>query len=403
MEEKLAMGTKCIHANQHHDQYGAVIQPIYQTSTFRFASAEQGGRRFAGKEDGFMYTRLGNPSISSLEKKVAILEGGEEAEGACVSSGMAAISSTLLTILRSGDHVVSDKCLYGCTLSLFEEQLPRFGIEVTFVDTSVPEAVAKALKPNTKVVYFETPSNPTMKIIEIERVAREAHNYNTPDGHRVLVIIDNTFSSPIITRGLDLGADVVVHSMTKYINGHTDVVGGVIVSRDKELIKKIKGNGIKDITGAVLSPHDAFLVSRGLFTLDLRIRKSAENAMKVAEFLHSHPSVEHVYYPGLADHPGHDIAEKQMALFGSMITFELKGGFDAGLKLLNSIHLMVLAVSLGGCESLIQHPASMTHACVPKKDREAAGITDGMIRLSVGIEDANDLIEDLKQALDLLI
>lgn len=397
------MATQCIHALETKDQYGAVIQPIYQTSTFRFENAEQGGRRFAGKEDGFMYTRLGNPSISTLEKKVAILEGGEEAEGACVSSGMAAISSTLLTILSSGDHIVSDSCLYGCTHSLFEEQFPRFGIEVTFIDTSIPGEVAKNLKPNTKVVYFETPSNPTMKIIEIERVAKEAHTYNTPDGHKVLVVIDNTFCSPIITRGLDLGADVIVQSMTKYINGHTDVVSGVVVSRDKQLISKIKGNGIKDITGAVLSPHDAFLVARGLLTLELRIRKSAENAMKIAEFLHSHPAVDHVYYPGLADHPGHDIAEKQMKLFGSMITFELKGGFEAGLKLLNNIHLMVLAVSLGGCESLIQHPASMTHACVPKEERESSGISDGMIRLSVGIESSDDLIADMKQALDLLI
>ena len=396
----LNIATKCIHANEQHDQFGAVIPPIYQTSTFKFENAQQGGRRFAGEEDGFMYTRLGNPSICALEGKIAALESGDDAEAACVSSGMAA---TLLTILSAGDHIVSDSCLYGCTHSLFEEQFPRFGIEVDFIDTSIPGAVAKAMKPNTKVVYFETPSNPTMKIIEIERVVREAHTYNTPDGHDVYVIIDNTFCSPIITRGLDHGADVIVQSMTKYINGHTDVVGGSICSRNKALIRKIKGNGIKDITGAVLSPHDAFLVQRGLLTLDLRVRKAAENAMKMAEFLKSHPAVDKVYYPGLIDHPGHDIAEKQMALYGSMITFELKGGFEAGLKLLNNIHLMVLAVSLGGCESLIQHPASMTHACIPKEEREAAGMTDGMIRLSVGIESPDDLIQDMKQALDLLL
>ncbi|KAK8857955.1 hypothetical protein M9Y10_013054 [Tritrichomonas musculus] len=402
MEEHLSMASQCIHANSHNDQFGAVIPPIYQTSTFRFANAEQGGARFAGKEDGFMYTRLGNPTISCLEGKVAFLEGGPEAECACVSSGMAAISGTLLTILNTGDHMVADACLYGCTHSLFEEQFSRFGIEVDFIDTSIPGEVAKTLKPNTKVVYFETPSNPTMKIIDIERVAKEAHTYKTNDGHEIFVIIDNTFSSPIITHGLDHGADIIVQSMTKYVNGHTDVVSGAVVSRRKDIIQKIKANGVKDITGAVLSPHDAFLVCRGLLTLDLRVRKAAENAMQVAHFLKDHPSVEKVYYPGFETHPGHDIAKKQMNLFGSMITFELKGGFEAGKKLLNNLKLLVLAVSLGGCESLIQHPASMTHACVPKDERDKSGITDGMIRLSVGVEAPEDIIADLRQSLDKL-
>ncbi|OHT16919.1 Chain A, Methionine Gamma-Lyase [Tritrichomonas foetus] len=393
--EMLSIETQVIHANPQKDQFGAVVPPVYQTSTFVFDSAEQGGRRFAGEESGYIYTRLGNPTTCNLEGKLAQLEGCESA--ACTSSGMGAIASTVLTVLKTGDHLISDDTLYGCTHSLFEHQLRKFGIEVDFIDTSIPGNVKKHLKPNTRVVYFETPANPTMKIVDIQQVSTEAHSQEN-----VLVIVDNTFSSPIITRPVEFGADIVVHSMTKYINGHTDVVGGVICGKSK-IINQIKMEGIKDITGSVLSPHDAFLVIRGLMTLDLRVKKASENAMKMAEFLENHPAIDHVYYPGLESHKGYEIAKKQMTSFGSMITFELKGGIEAGKKLLNNLKLMVLAVSLGGCETLIQHPASMTHACVPKDEREAAGITDGMIRLSVGIESPDDLIADIKQALDLLL
>ena len=394
-EAMFNMETKVIHSNEHKDQFGAVVMPIYQTSTFVFDSAEQGGKRFAGEESGYIYTRLGNPTVSSLEGRLACLEGAEAC--ACMSSGMGAISSTVLTLLQSGDHMISDDTLYGCTHSLFEHQLRKFGVEVDFIDCSKPGEVKKHMKPNTRIVYFETPANPTLKIIDIKRVVQEAKTQKD-----VYVIVDNTFNSPVITRPLTLGADIVVHSMTKYINGHTDVVGGCVCST-KEIISRIRMEGVKDITGSVLSPHDAFLVARGLMTLDLRIKKASANAMVMAEFLESHPAVSKVYYPGLENHEGHDIAKKQMCTFGSMITFELKGGYEAGKKLLNSLHLIVLAVSLGGCESLIQHPASMTHACVPKEERLAAGITDGMIRLSVGIEGCDDLIGDMKQALDRLL
>ena len=394
-DDNLGVETQCIHANHIKDQFGAVIPPIYQTSTFVFNSAEQGGKRFAGEESGFVYSRLGNPTIAHLEGKLAVLEHSEAA--ACTSSGMGAISATLFTLLKCGDHVIADDTLYGCTHCLMEHQFPRFGIKVDFIDCSKPEAVKNAMKANTKVVYFETPANPTLKIIDIADVSRQAHSQEG-----VLVIVDNTFSSPINTRPIDYGADVVVHSMSKYLNGHSDVLAGAVCSTH-EIISLIKNVGVKDITGSVLSPHDGFLVIRGLMTLDLRVRKAAENAMKIAEFLEGHPAVSHVYYPGLKSHKGHEIAKKQMETFGSMITFEVKGGYSAGTKMLNHLDIISLAVSLGGCESLIQHPASMTHSCVPKKEREASGITDGMIRLSVGIESVEDLIYELKEALDLLL
>ena len=383
--------TLVIHANPQKDQYGAIIMPIYQTSTFVFDNCDQGGNRFAGKEPGFMYTRIGNPSIVALEGKVAALEHAEDC--AAAASGMGAIAATLWTILKAGDHMISDDCLYGCTHELFEKQFTKFGVDVEFMDTSDTENVKKHMKPNTRVIYFETPANPTMKMIDIQKIAEVAHSQEG-----VLCIVDNTFASPILCNPLDLGVDIVVHSGTKYINGHTDVVCGFSCG-PKSIISKVKAEGIKDITGSVVSPHDAFLIMRGLMTLDLRVKKAAENAMKVARMLHDHPAVKKVYYPGLEDHPGHEIAAKQMKMFGSMISFDVDG-FEKAKAILDRCKLVSLAVSLGGCESLIQHPASMTHAGVPKEEREAAGLTDNLIRLSVGIEDVDDIIADLKQALD---
>ena len=383
--------TLAIHANPQKDQYGAIIPPIYQTSTFVFDNCDQGGNRFAGKESGFMYTRLGNPTIAALEGKIAILEHAEAC--AAAASGMGAIASTVWTILKAGDHMISDECLYGCTHGLFQEQLTKFGVEVDFIDTSIPGNIKKHLKPNTKLVYFETPANPTMKMIDIKLAAEEGHSQEG-----VMVVCDNTFCSPIVCNPIDFGVDCVVHSGTKYINGHTDVVCGFSCGK-KAFIDKVKMEGIKDITGAVLSPHDAYLILRGTMTLDLRVKRAAENAMKVAKFLHEHPAVKRVYYPGLEDHPGHDIAAKQMRAFGSMISFDVDG-LEKAKCILDHCRLVALAVSLGGCESLIQHPASMTHAGVPKEEREAAGLTDNLIRLSVGIEDVDDIIADLKQALD---
>jgi len=398
MEDHLSdagMSTRCIHARQHKDQYGSVMPPIYQTSTFAFDSCDQGLRRFAGEESGYVYTRLGNPTTCACEERIANLEHAEAA--ALTSSGMGAISASLWTLLQSGDHVIADNCLYGCTHSLFQHGFKKFGVSVTFLNTAEPGAVAAAMQPNTRVVYFETPANPTMKIVDIRRVCEEAHSHDN-----VYVIADNTFSSPVITQPLDLGCDIVLHSVTKYLNGHSDVLAGVICSSAK-IINKIKMEGIKDMTGCVLSPHDAFLIMRGLMTLQIRMTHACRNAMQVAEFFEAHPAVEKVHYPGLKSHPGHDTAKRQMRDFGAMISFELYAGLEGGRKMLNNLKVATLAVSLGGCETLIQHPASMTHACVPKEERLEAGITDGMVRLSVGIEDVDDIILDLKQALDRLV
>ena len=389
-----SLTTQCIHANAHHDQYGAVIMPIYQTSTFQCDSAEEGGKRFQGAPNTYTYSRFGNPTVACLEGKIAVLEHAE----ACVAfgSGMAAITTVFWTLLNSGDHVIADETLYGCTLCFLKRHCPRFKIDVTFTDTSKPGAVRDALRPNTRLVYFESPANPTLKIVDIERLCAEAHSQEG-----VLVATDNTFSSPVVTNPILLGVDIVINSATKYLNGHSDVLAGMVCSK-KEIVEKLRCEGLKDLSGAVLSPHDAYLIIRGLMTLEMRVTRACENAMRVAEFLEGHPAVDHVFYPGLQSHAGHDVAKKQMKMFGSMITFELKGGLTAGKKFLNNLHLMTLAVSLGGCESLIQHPASMTHACCKEDDRHKAGITDGMVRLSVGIEGCEDIIQDLKQSLDLL-
>ena len=391
----MEVASKCVHSGQVKDQYGAAITPIYQTSTFVFDNCNQGGARFAGKESGYIYTRLGNPTTTSLEQRVAALEGAEAC--AATSSGMGAISATIWTLLQAGGHLIADECLYGCTHSYFEHGLTKYGVEVDFINTAIPGEIKKHLKPNTKVVYFETPANPTMKIVDIERAVEEAHSQEG-----VTVVVDNTFCSPICQRPLEHGVDIVVHSATKYINGHSDVVAGLVCGKT-DVINRIKMEGIKDFTGAVISPHDAWLISRGCMTLNIRVKQECQNAEKVAYFLREHPAVKNVLWPGFEDHPGHDIAKKQMNYYGSMMSFELKGGLEAGKKLLDNLHVITLAVSLGGCESLIQHPASMTHACVPKEEREAAGLTDGMIRLSVGIEDEKDLIADLKQSLDKLL
>lgn len=388
--------TLTVHGVHSKNPHGALAAPIYQTSTFVFESAEQGGRRFAGEEEGYIYTRLGNPTTSMLEEKVALLEKGEAC--AAFASGMGAISGALLTLLESGDHIVADKTLYGCTFSLMNHGLRKFGVEVDFVDCSNLEEVAAALRENTKIVYLETPANPNLKIIDIEEVAKLAHEKN----ENCYVIVDNTFSTPYITNPLELGANIVVHSATKYLNGHGDVIAGFVIS-DRETINRVKGEGLKDFTGAALSPFDAFLILRGLKTLKVRMDIHCENAMKIAHFLKEHSAVEKVYFPGLKDHPDYAIAEKQMKKFGAVMAFEVKGGLEAGKKLLNSLKLCVLAVSLGDAETLIQHPASMTHSAYDRAEREKAGITDGLIRLSVGIEEADDIIADLKQALDSII
>ncbi|AGM24086.1 methionine gamma-lyase [Fusobacterium animalis] len=390
--KKLGLGTTAIHAGTLKNLYGTLAMPIYQTSTFIFDSAEQGGRRFALEEAGYIYTRLGNPTTTVLENKIAALEEGEA--GIAMSSGMGAISSTLWTVLKAGDHVVTDKTLYGCTFALMNHGLTKFGVEVTFVDTSNLDEVKKAMKENTRVVYLETPANPNLKIVDLEGVCKVAHtNPNT------LVIVDNTFATPYMQKPLKLGVDVVVHSATKYLNGHGDVIAGLVVT-NKELADQIRFVGLKDMTGAVLGPQEAYYIIRGLKTFEIRMERHCKNARTIADFLNKHPKVEKVYYPGLESHPGYEIAKKQMKDFGAMISFELKGGFEAGKTLLNNLKLCSLAVSLGDTETLIQHPASMTHSPYTKEEREAAGITDGLVRLSVGLENVEDIIADLEQGLE---
>ena len=390
--KKCGLGTTAIHAGTLKNLYGTLAMPIYQTSTFIFDSAEQGGRRFALEEAGYIYTRLGNPTTTVLEDKIAALEEGEAA--VATSSGMGAISSTLWTVLKAGDHIVTDKTLYGCTFALMCHGLTRFGIDVTFVDTSNLDEVKNAMKENTRVVYLETPANPNLKIVDIEALAKIAHT-----NHNTLVIVDNTFATPYMQKPLTLGADVVVHSVTKYINGHGDVIAGLVIT-NKALADQIRFVGLKDMTGAVLGPQDAYYIIRGMKTFEIRMERHCKNARKVVEFLNNHPKIERVYYPGLETHPGYEIAKKQMKDFGAMISFELKGGFEAGKTLLNSLKLCSLAVSLGDTETLIQHPASMTHSPYTKEEREAAGITDGLVRLSVGLENVEDIIADLEQGLE---
>lgn len=393
LHENCGFGTKSIHAGNVKDaQYGALTTPIYQTSTFVFDSCEQGGRRFAGQEAGYIYTRLGNPTVSVLESKVAALEGGE----ACVAaaSGMGAISSCLWTIAGAGKHIIADGTLYGCTFALLNHGMTRYGVEVDFIDTSDLEAVKAHLKPNTCAVYLETPANPNLKITDIAAVAEIAHAYNKD----IKVVCDNTFASPALQNPLKLGADVVVHSATKYLNGHGDVIAGFVVG-SADFIQEVRFFGLKDMTGAVMDPFAAFLILRGLKTLEVRMQKHCANAKAVAAFLDKHPKVEKVYYPGLESHVGHEIAAKQMSDFGGMLSFEVKGGKAAGMKLVNAVKMITVAVSLGDAETLIEHAASMTHSTYTAEELEASGIAAGLIRLSVGLENAEDIIADLEQAL----
>lgn len=379
-----------IHAGKKHDRMtGAHVTPIYQTSTFVFDDAEQGGRRFSGTESGYMYTRLGNPNMTELEERMAALEKGED--GVSTGSGMAAISTALLAMLKQGDHVVAHKSIYGCTFGLLNEMLPEYGIKTTFVNALQIDAVQEAMQQNTKVVYLETPANPTMEVIDLHGIAEVAHK------HGAYLVVDNTFMTPYLQRPLELGADVVVHSATKYLGGHGDLVAGVIVG-PKSLTSLMKKPYLKDL-GGVPSPFDTWLLARGIKTLGIRMERHCENAMQVARFLEKSSKVDKVYYPGLPSHPQHEFAKKQMKGFGGMISFELKGGLAAGQILMNNLKMISLAVSLGSVDSLIQHPASMTHAAIPREERLVAGITDGLVRLSVGIEDIGDIIEDLEQAL----
>ena len=387
---KSGFATRAVHVGAEKNMYGTLAAPIYQTSTFIFENAEQGGRRFALEEEGYIYTRLGNPTCNAVEQKVASLEGAE----ACVSasSGMGAITSAIWVCVQAGDHIVAGKTLYGCTYAFMEHGLKRYGVEVSFVDMRDPKEVEKAMRPNTKLVYVETPANPNMHVADIEAIAEIAHRH---EGCRLMV--DNTFCTPYLCRPLEHGADMVVHSATKFLNGHGDVIAGFVVGT-KEYIDQVRLLGIKDLTGSVLGPFEAFLINRGLKTLHVRMDRHCENAQKVAEYLEKHPKVESIAYPGLKSFPQYDLAKKYMKKPGSMIAFEVKGGLEAGRNLINNVHLCSLAVSLGDTETLIEHPASMTHSPYTPEERAASNIPEGLVRISIGLEDAEDIIADLEKA-----
>lgn len=388
--KKLDFSSKLIHAGGVEDSLGSAVVPIYQTSTFKFRSADHGAQCFSGESDGYIYTRLGNPTIRALEQAIATLEGGFG--GIATSSGMGAVSTVYMSYLAQGDHMVSHDSLYGLSRMIMETLFSRFGIEYSYIDATNADNIRSALRPNTRLIYLETPSNPTMGITDIAAVAELVK------GKDIKICVDNTFCSPYLQNPLALGADIVLHSMTKFINGHADVVAGMIVAKTREDYQKMRPVMIS--VGFNMDPHQAFLVHRGLKTLALRLDRAQQNAMKVARFLEKHPKVEWIKYPGLSTHPQYELARRQMRGPGSMISFELKGGLNAGKILMDNVKLALLAVSLGGVETLIQHPASMTHSKMSRESRELAGITNGLVRLSVGIEDAGDIIADLKQALN---
>lgn len=387
--ENLGFLTRQVHAGQFHDPFGSATVPIYQTSTFKFKNADHGAACFSGESDGYIYTRLGNPTIGALEKSVANLEGGFA--GIATSSGMAAITTVYLALLGKGKHIVSHNSLYGPARGVMETIFSRFGVEYSYVDTTDVENVRRALRPETTMIYTETPANPTIGLTDLKSLAEVAHKAGVP------LVVDNTFCSPYLQRPIELGADIVVHSMTKFINGHADIVAGMIISASEKYHKLLKP--VMTNMGCNMDPHQAYMVHRGLKTLGLRIDKAQESAIKIAEYLEKHPKVSWVRYPGLKSHPQFELARKQMYGPGSMMSFELKGGFEAGKKLMDNVQLILLAVSLGGVESLIQHPASMTHSKISHDKKIEAGITDGLVRFAVGIENVEDIIADLEQAL----
>lgn len=388
--KKLNIESKCVHAGIGEYEHGAVVPPIYQTSTFKFESADHGGSLFAGKEKGYIYSRMLNPTVEAMEDAVAELELGYKGLGC--ASGMAAINTVFTALLQAGDHLICSKSVYGPTNTLLSTVLSKFNIETSFVNTSDIEKVENKIKENTKVIYIETPGNPTLEMTDLKKVSELAHKNNA------IVVVDNTFMSPILQRPIEFGVDVVVHSMTKFLNGHADVVAGIIVVKDDETYLAFRK--VLNQLGGVIDPFNAFLVHRGLKTLAIRMKKHTENSIVIAEFLENHDKVDWVRYPGLKSFPNYELAQQQHDAPGGMISFELKGGIEAGKKVMNSVNLCQLAVSLGGVESLIQHPASMTHLTMGKDARESAGITDGLVRLSVGIEFVDDILNDIKEALD---
>ncbi len=399
-----SLDTQAVHAGEYVNDTRGHVGPIFQTSTFVFSDAAEGRDLFAQEKSGYIYTRLGNPTVNLMERKVAALEGrglklkaqdkGEDVEVFCraFASGMSAISSIAFTALSAGDHLLADTILYGCTNDLFDNLLPRFGIGVDFVDCSDLKALEQALAehPNTKMVFLETPGNPTMKLCDIAAVAELCHD-------RALLVVDNTFATPILQRPLELGADIVMHSGTKYLSGHGNVISGLAIGTDPEFFKKM--HSLQIDTGGVPSPFDSWLLNTGLKTLPLRMKRHCDNAMEVANFLDHRKGISRVLYPACESFPQKELAQKQMDGYGGVIAFEVEGGYERAQVVLNSTRLFSLAVSLGCVDSLIEHPYTMTHAVVPDEVKEMHQITPGLIRIAVGIEDATDLIDDLDRAL----
>ena len=394
--ENMGFSTNQIHAARPEPVGAAPLAtPIYQTSTYIFANTQQGAARFALEEPGYIYTRLHNPNSDEAAARIAMLESAEA--GMLTASGMGAITATLWTLLKSGDHIVADQTLYGCTYALFSEGMPRFGVETTFVDFVNIEAIKAAIRPETKIVYFETATNPDLKVVDIAAIAEAVHGINP----EIQVMVDNTFASPYLVQPIRLGADIVIHSVTKYLNGHGDVITGAIVGSAK-LIGDITVCGLKYMTGACAAPFEGFLITRGMKTLDIRMDRHSANALKIARFLESHPAVTKVNYPGLESHPQHEIAKKeyQHGGFGGILSFELRCDRERTSEFVNNLKLCTLAVSLGDAITLIEHPASMTHNTYTIEELKEIGISESLLRLSVGLEDADDLIADLKAELD---
>ena len=392
----LGFSTRAIHHGYNPlENNGALIAPIYLTSTFAFPTAEYGAGCFAGEEQGHFYTRISNPTLALLESRMAALESGEAA--VAFSSGMGAIAATFWTLLRPADEIIVSRTLYGCTFALLHHGIGEFGIKVLHVDMSNLADVEAAITPATRMIYFETPANPNMQLVDIAAISAIAHKHDN-----ITVVIDNTYCTPYLQRPLEMGADVVVHSATKYLSGHSDITAGVVVAR-QTVADKIRLQGLKDLTGAVLSPQDAYLLMRGLKTLALRMDRHCSSALAIAQFLEDHPAVESVTYPGLPSFPQYALATRQMKMPGGMIAFELKGGLDAGRRFMNALSLFSRAVSLGGAESLAQHPASMTHSTYTREERALHDISEGLVRLAVGLEDLDDLLADITQALKTLM
>ncbi|AYF48310.1 methionine gamma-lyase [Pseudomonas fluorescens] len=379
------------HGYDPKDHHGALVPPIYLSATFAFPTVEYGAACFAGEANGHFYTRISNPTLALLEARMASLENGEAA--VAFSSGMGAIAATFWTLLRPGDEVIVGQTVYGCTFALLHHGIGEFGIKVRHVDLTDLAALQAAISPATRMIYCETPANPNLQLVDITAVAALAHQHGD-----ITVVVDNTYCTPYLQRPLDLGADVVVHSATKYLSGHGDITAGIAVS-SQALAQRIRLQGLKDLTGAVMSPQDAALLMRGLKTLALRMDRHCSNAQALAEALKAHPAVESVTYPGLRCFPQYALAQQQMKMSGGMIAFELKGGIDTGRRFMNALKVFTRAVSLGDAESLAQHPASMTHSTYTPEQRAHHGISEGLVRLSVGLEDVADLLADVQQAL----